>query len=74
MRGEGVYSEMGIKMADVIAYCDGLAAVPKHQRDNAIDNDIYKACRPDFAYHSNRIEGSRLSRSTGKDGEGRGGR
>ena len=31
------------------------------QRDHHIDGNAYKVCQCDFAYHSNRIEGSTLT-------------
>ncbi len=31
------------------------------QRDHHIDGNVYKVCQCDFAYHSNRIEGSTLT-------------
>lgn len=39
------------KLVDVLVY----------QRDNRIDGSVYKSCQCDFAYNSNRIEGSTLS-------------
>ena len=39
------------KLLDVLVY----------QRDNRIDGSVYKSCQCDFAYNSNRIEGSTLS-------------
>lgn len=39
------------KLLDVLVY----------QRDNRIDDSVYKSCQCDFAYNSNRIEGSTLS-------------
>lgn len=31
------------------------------QRDHHVDDSVYKVCQCDFAYHSNRIEGSTLT-------------
>lgn len=38
-----------------------LLAVLLHQRENGIDDSVYKMVQCDFAYNSNRMEGSRLT-------------
>lgn len=38
-----------------------LVSIYLHQRDNMVDNNIYKNTQCDFAYNSNHIEGSQLT-------------
>ena len=40
---------------------ESLIFVYKHQRENHVDNNIYKLSQCDFAYNSNHIEGSKLT-------------
>lgn len=41
--------------------CEMLREVLVYQRDHHIDGSVYKACQCDFAYNSDRIEGSTLT-------------
>ena len=38
-----------------------LLAVLLHQRENGIDDSVYKMIQCDFAYNSNHMEGSRIT-------------
>ena len=46
---------------DGVAYAAGLATELVAERSRGFDEGAYKACQCDFAFNSNRIEGSRLS-------------